>query len=251
MKTILVPYHHAEPLPVLAQAYHADEAVVVSKGPPGAMLARLYARVATLVASQVEPVAVVSGDCTASLATVAGLQHRGIEPGIVWIDAHPDFHTPKTTRSGDLSGMALAILTGRTGMRLRDEIGLGTVPEDACALAGVREIDPGEREAIEHAAIRRLTLTELADAALPAAPWYVQLDVDVLDPDGLPPLRSPVPGGPSVEVLADALRALALRGTIAAFGLGCTFTPKGLAQPDALATIRPLIDAAMRTARNA
>lgn len=251
MKTILVPYHHAEPLPVLAQAYHADEAAVVSKGPAGAMLVRLYDQVSTLVAAQPEPVVVISGDCTTSLATVAGLQRRGLRPGIVWIDAHADFHTPKTTRSGDLSGMALALLTGRAGIRLGEEIGLAPVPEEACALAGVREIDPGEREAIEGSAIRRLSLGELAEAPLPAGPWYVHLDVDVLDPEGLPPLRFPVAGGPSVEILAGALRALAARGTIAAFGLGCTFTPQGLAHPDPLAKIRPLIDAALGTAPSA
>jgi arginase len=136
-------------------------------------------------------------------------------------------------------------------VRFRDEIGLTAVPEDVCVLAGVREMDPGEREAIEHSTIRCLTLAELAQAPLPAAPWYVHVDVDVLDPDGLPPLRFPVAGGPSVDVLAETLRALAARGTIAAFGLGCTFTPQGLAQPDPLATIRPLIDAAMGTARSA
>lgn len=245
MKTILVPYHHAEPLPVLAQAYHADDAAVVSKGPPAPMLTRLYDQVATFLAASTEPSVVLSGDCTTALATVAGLQRRGLRPGVIWIDAHADFHTAKTTRTGYLGGMALAILTGAAGARLREEIGLKAVPQDACALVGVRQIDPGEREAIERSAIRRLSFDELGRAQLPAGPWYVHVDVDVLDPQGLPPLRFPVPGGPSVERLAEALRVLAGRGRIAAFGLGCTFTPQGLAQPDPLAKIRPLIEAAM------
>jgi arginase len=251
VKTILVPYHHADPLAVLAQAYHADDAAVVSKGPPGPMLTRLYDQVATFVAMSMEPAVVVSGDCTTSLATVAGLQRRGLRPGVIWIDAHADFHTAKTTRTGYLGGMALAMLTGEAGARLREEIGLAPVPQNACALVGVREIDPGEREAIEGSAIRRLSLAELGKARLPAGPWYVHVDVDVLDPEGLPPLRFPVPGGPSVDLLADALGALAGRGTIAAFGLGCTFTAQGLAQPDSLAKIRPLIGAAMGIAPTA
>lgn len=245
VKTILVPYHHAEPLPVLAQAYHADDAAVVSKGPPGPMLAQLYDKVAAMVAAATEPVVVVSGDCTTSVATVTGLQRRGLRPGIVWIDAHGAFHTAKTTRTGYLGGMALAILTGEAGGALREELGLSPVPPEACVLVGAREIDPGEREALEHAPIRRLSLDELDRAPLPAGPWYVHLDVDVLDPAAVPPLRFPVAAGPSAETVATALRALARRGEIAALGVGCTFTPQALAEPDPLANVRPLIAAAM------
>ena len=40
--------------------------------------------------------------------------------GMLWLDAHPDFNTPETTRSGSLGGMPVAVATGRacTGMRL-------------------------------------------------------------------------------------------------------------------------------------
>ena len=39
-----------------------------------------------------------------------------IEPlrvGMLWLDAHPDFNTPETTRSGSLGGMPVAVATGR------------------------------------------------------------------------------------------------------------------------------------------
>jgi arginase len=245
VKTILVPYRHAEPLPILAQAYHGDDAVVVSKGPAGAMLARLYEQVAMRVAASDEPIAVLSGDCTTALATIAGLQRRGALGGVIWIDAHADFHTARTTRSGDLSGMALAMATGRGGAALTAPLGLRALPDEACALAGVREIDPGEREALEAAPIRRFRLDQLASAPLPPGPWYVHLDLDVLDPAALPPLRFPVPGGPSLAQLGEALRRLARRGSIAAMGVGCTLTSQGLAAPDALAPVRPLLEDAL------
>ena len=49
---------------------------------------------------------------------VAGLQcsDTTIEPlriGMLWRDAHPDFNTPETTRSGSLGGMPVAVATGR------------------------------------------------------------------------------------------------------------------------------------------
>ena len=246
MRRILVPYHHAEPLPKLANAFASDDAVVVSKGPAGAMIQRLYDQVAARVAASAEPVVVASGDCTTALATVAGLQRRGGSPGVIWIDAHGDFNTPHTTRSGYLGGMALAMLVGRAGTSLAQSIGLRPVAEDACLLAGARHLDPAERELLERSAVRRVAdVTQIADAPLPPPPWYVHLDVDVLDPAELPALRFPAPGGPSASALHEALRRLASRGTIAALGLACTFAPQVFDEPDPLARVRPLITAAL------
>jgi arginase len=245
VRRILVPYHHAEPLPALADAFAADDAVAVSKGPPGMMLARLYERVARRVAAADGPVVVASGDCTTALGTVAGLQARGLEPGAIWLDAHGDFHTPRTTRSGYFGGMALAMLTGRAGAALASAAGLRPLADEACALVGARDLDPPEVEALAASRVRRIALAELADAELPPPPWYVHLDVDLLDPADLPALRFPAPGGPPPDALAAALRALAARGPIAALGLACTFTAKALAAPDPLERIRPLLAAAL------
>lgn len=254
-RRIVVPYHHAEPLPKLVDAFAADDAVVVSKGPAGAMLVRLYDQVAARVAASDVPAVVASGDCTTSLAIVAGLQRRALRqaqgdtPGVIWLDAHGDFHTPRTTRSGYFGGMALAMLVGRAGASLAQSIGLHAIAEGACVLAGARDLDPAERVALDASAVRRVDdVTALAYAALPPPPWYVHLDVDVVDPSELPALRFPAPGGPSAKVVAAALRALASRGTIAALGLACTLTPKALEQTGALAKIEPLIDAASQPA---
>ena len=249
VRHIVVPYHHAEPLPKLADAFAADDAVIVSKGPAGAMIARLYDQVAARIAASGEPVVVASGDCTTSLAIVAGLQRRGVVPGVIWLDAHGDFHTPHTTRSGYFGGMALAMLTGRAGASLAQSIGLRAIAEDACVLAGARDLDPAERDALDASDVRRIDdIAALARAALPPPPWYVHLDVDVIDPSELPPLRFPAPDGPSAKAVATALRALASRGTIAAIGVACTLTPKAFEQPGALVNVAPLIDAAFQPA---
>ena len=56
--------------------------------------------------------------CPSMPGLVAGLQHSG-PPGkplrisMLWLDAHPDFNTPETTRSGSLGGMPVAVATGR------------------------------------------------------------------------------------------------------------------------------------------
>ena len=48
--------------------------------------------------------------CPSMPGLVAGLQHSGptrdpLKIGMPWLDAHPDFNTPETTRSGSLGGM--------------------------------------------------------------------------------------------------------------------------------------------------
>jgi len=53
--------------------------------------------------------------CPSMPGLVAGLQRSGttIEPlriGMLWLDAHPDFNTPETTRSGSLGGLSIAAL---------------------------------------------------------------------------------------------------------------------------------------------
>jgi arginase len=45
---------------------------------------------------------VVSGDCTVTIGMTAGLQRAGLEPSIVWVDAHGDLQSatrPPTDRA--------------------------------------------------------------------------------------------------------------------------------------------------------
>jgi arginase len=205
------------------------------------MVARLYDLVAGRIAARADPLAVVSGDCTTSLAIVAGLQRRGLSPGVIWLDAHADFHTPRTTHSGYLGGMALAMLVGRAGATLTSAIGLRAVAENVCVLAGARDVEPEEREALEGSDVRLLGVEDLATAELPPPPWYVHLDVDVIDPMDLAGLRFPAPGGPGLATVGEALRGLGARGAIAALGVACTLTPAALADPGVLAPIRRLV----------
>ncbi len=54
---------------------------------------------------------VLAGNCNSCLGTIAGIGSAKL--GVVWFDAHGEFNTPETTRSGFLDGMPLAMATGR------------------------------------------------------------------------------------------------------------------------------------------
>jgi arginase len=94
-------------------------------GEPWADLIGVYAGLAGAVATASGPPVVFSSDCVACLAVIAGVQRRGVQPGLVWFDAHGDFHTEATTSSGYLGGLPLAKAAGDRRARRRRHLAAG------------------------------------------------------------------------------------------------------------------------------
>src|SRR6185503_19452908 len=157
--------------------------------------------------------------CPSMPGMVAGLQHSGPTPeplkiGLVWLDAHADFNTPETTRSGSLGGMPVAVATGRCLSRLRLDAGLDTpLSERHVVMAGVRLTDPLEQQMLDDSFIEHLSVEDLRTLS-PAVERqldrlsrltdkiYVHIDMDVLDPREVMGHGNKVPNGPSSEQLA-------------------------------------------------
>ena len=60
-------------------------------------------------------VLMTGGDCTHITGVLGGLQEAhgpAARIGLVWFDAHGDFNTPRTTLSGMLGGMPVAVSAG-------------------------------------------------------------------------------------------------------------------------------------------
>src|SRR5580704_14537549 len=151
VSVIGVPYHLDEYLPDLDLAPPPDQTITagLTQEDVWSRLAALYSAVGQAVAASASgghrPV-VVSGDCTTSLGTMAGLQQAGIDPSIVWLDAHGDVQTPETTASGYLGGMPLRLLAGYRPELIANRLSLRPVPEERIVLAGTRDLDPPEVE---------------------------------------------------------------------------------------------------------
>ncbi len=150
----------------------------------------------------------LAAECSIALTTLpAAMAHRP-DARVLWLDAHGDFNTPETTASRYLGGMALA---GACGLW---EAGLGgrPVPAERVVLAGVRDLDSAERQALERSDVTVIgaspveTLVAVKNA-LDGAPVYVHLDLDVLDPEDFP-AQFPAPGGLGPEKLYDLLEAV-------------------------------------------
>ena len=223
MTRILVPYHLDEHLPDLDVPFPADEVVTVDMPDTDiwGRLSWLHGHVAEAVERADSP-AVMTGDCTVAAGVLTGLQHRGIDPAIVWFDAHGDVQTLETTASGYIGGMALRFLLGYGRSLVGDRLGMRPVPEDRVVLVDARDLDPPEVEYLAGAAIQRQPVAEVAP---PDGPIYLHIDLDVADAGDIPGLRYPVTGGPGITEVAAAIRKVVDTGRVAAVLVGCVWHP--------------------------
>ncbi len=157
--------------------------------------------------------------CPSMPGLVAGLQRSGptretIRVGMLWLDAHPDFNTPETTRSGSLGGMPVAVATGRALQVLRLDAKLDPPLSDRnIVMGGVRLTDPLEQHLLDNSQIQQVSVDDLRNAT-PAVfaqldrlnaisdKLYIHIDMDVLDPREVMGHGNKVPNGPSSEQLA-------------------------------------------------
>ena len=191
----------------------------------------------------------LAGDCAVALTTLSTAVRRYPGARVLWLDAHGDFNTPETTGSGYLSGMALSGACGVWNAGLAEAI----APESVI-LAGVRDIEEGERELLERSDVTvigsSLETLVYAQNALDRAPVYVHLDLDVLDPDHFP-AEVPAPDGLRPEKLYDLFEAVAGECEVVGLEVTAFAAPqdeleRAAAASTAAEVIEPLLDAVAR-----
>ena len=227
---IVTPWHLDEYIPAFPVPVGATEAIcpALPAGPVPGRMALLHQAIAGAVARSARPL-LLSGDCPTARAAVAGLQRRHHDLAVLWLDAHGDFNTPAITISGYLGGMALAMLTGRTPGLSGDALGLRPVADTSVVLAGARDLDPAERDALAASQVRRVpadpaAITSALDG-LGRTPVYLHLDVDVIDSAQLPGLRFPSGPGPSLTQIEECLAVACATADVTAAGIACAWRP--------------------------
>jgi arginase len=200
--------------------------------------------------------------CPSMPGLVAGLQRSGptrepIKIGMLWLDAHPDFNTPETTRSGSLGGMPVAVATGRALQVMRLDAKLDPpLPDRHIVMGGVRLTDPLEQHLLDNSQIEVLSVDDLRN--MTPAVWaqldrlnrltdkiYVHIDMDVLDPREVMAHGNKVPNGPSSEQLANLFEAIFTRYSKAS-AIGFATIPPTDEGGLSIAAVNRMIAAAVR-----
>ncbi|MTE01993.1 arginase [Paracoccus sp. YIM 132242] len=154
---------------------------------------------------------IMGGDHALALGTVAGAAVHAERAGrplfVLWLDAHSDIHTVRTTTSGNLHGTPIAYALGLPGFDPCPPFP-HPVPGANICMFGIRSVDPAE-----HAALLAIDITvndmRVLDEHGIVAPLrafldrveaengmlHVSLDVDFLDPSIAPAVGTTVPGG--------------------------------------------------------
>ena len=223
---ILTPYFLDQPLAGLQGV--AQAGWQINQGAPEGTtvirrIAEIHAGLAALVEEALkaghQPVS-IAGDCCAAIGMLAGLIRSGINPTLIWFDAHGDFNTWETTPSGFLGGMPLAMLAGLGEQTILEVLRIQPLPQEDILLTDARDLDPGEKELVASSQITHL-LDPLAvmEITLPDQPLWIHFDTDVIDPEYVPAQNYPAPGGISPDELSQVFSFLKESGKIAAVSL--------------------------------
>lgn len=166
---------------------------------------------------------VIGGDHAIAMGTWAGVAAgmRGKKFGLVWMDAHLDAHTVRTTPSMNPHGMPAAALLGYGDARFRRLCGGALRPENLCYI-GARSYEPEEFALLRRLGVRIIDMDEvklrgmracLAEASAIAmrgtAGFGMTIDLDGFDPEDAPGIGLKCEDGLRAEPTLNGLRLLA------------------------------------------
>src|SRR5688572_4374086 len=139
------------PISVVEPQFPEDKRTNEPTDDLGLMGGAIANEVASAIQSGIAPM-MVGGDCSHITGVIGGLQDvYGPDAmiGLVWFDAHGDFNTPRTTLSGMLGGMPVAVSAGLCHAPWREIAGQQVpLPTDRIVLVDVRNLDKEEAELI-------------------------------------------------------------------------------------------------------
>jgi arginase len=206
-------------------------------GQTGTNIGKLGAHTAALVKGSRDAgarILALVGEDTAVIGLVAGMQQaHGADAriGLVWIDAHGDFNTPKTSYSGIIAGMPVAIMAGLDGPRMRAAAGqLAPIPTERILIVGARDLDNQEESLLNATSVglvtgKQLKQPELLPEAIAALEQWcdvlvMHIDLDVLDPELVPSVTTASPDGIDVPTLAGICESVYATGKVAVTVVG-------------------------------
>lgn len=175
---------------------------------------------------------VLGGDHSMSIGTIAGLAGHCLDAskrlGLLWIDAHADMNTADSSPSGNIHGMPVAVSFGLGDPALTSVGGaFRKIDPENIVMVGLRSVDLGEKQLIRERSIRAYTMSDIDRLHIHSVindaldylsdrcdHLHVSFDLDSIDPDVVPGVGTPVPGGLSWREAHYIMEEIAERGIL-------------------------------------
>ena len=163
---------------------------------------------------------VVGGDHSCAIPSVLSSESVYGDIGVMWIDAHTDFNTFRTTETGNIHGLPLACAAGYECEELRAFHSGSTVSPTNVCVVGARSIDREEKVNLADAGVKVFStedlhakgIREVMEEAFTVClngvrAVHVSFDLDVIDPLDAPGVSVPETDGISA---AEALEIIGI-----------------------------------------
>lgn len=186
---------------------------------------QIHQRIHTLT-TQGHPFLFMGGDHSCAMGVWSGVMRgmqRSRDLGLIWIDAHMDAHTFKTTPSENIHGMPVAALLGQADERLARIYGNNpTLYPSQLVLIGIRSYEPAEQALLKRLGVRIYTMDdihrkgglrpllqkEIARLQHRCRRYGISIDLDAVDPRDAPGVSTHASGGLAGNTLCRALAGL-------------------------------------------
>ena len=160
----------------------------------------------------------MGGDHSIAIASALASIKKHKKMGIIWVDAHPDYHTFDSTISGNIHGMPLAVITNYEKRYLADfHDGNFYNPKNA-VVVNARDVEESELENLKDAGVTIFTSDDIKDQGIKSIMRqaikiasegcegiHISYDLDIIDPEFVPGLSYPVKGGIDLEEAFDII----------------------------------------------
>lgn len=153
----------------------------------------------------------IGGDHSIGTATVAAALEHDPDTCVLWIDAHADINSPKTSESGNLHGCPVSFLLGIDKESYPPQFAWvpAKLRPNRIAYIGLRDVDAGEKKILrEHNIpafsmyhVDKYGIGQVVQMALDKInpdrkfPIHLSYDVDAIDPSFVPATGTRVEGG--------------------------------------------------------
>jgi arginase len=180
----------------------------------------------------------LAGGCCALVSgALAGARDALGTVGLAYVDGHLDLYDGTTSPTGEAADMPVAVALGRGPGAWVDACGGPSIAPERTAIVGYRDqeesrrygmLQPEELPGIISPSIDEVRVEgvaavgwRVAEALAVQAPFWLHLDVDVLDADVFPATDYPMPGGMNWQELGRVLAPLLTSPALAGASLGC------------------------------